>query len=187
MRHAARLRHRSTQRCFLPRVKSVRQGNLLVDQSCFQFPLRHRSSSIHVFSFCRPRVIRAETVPFAARRRPDVFRLARRNRPVKQRRVVAGQLALAPPEHLVARVDRDAHQPWPNGFPTAQRVDVRVGAGRRVRHGFFRVAVRAEHHPRHAKHARAVLTNRLDEALVPPSFLLHNHPSFRFLRIAIHL
>ena len=75
---------------------------------------------------------------------------------------------------------------WPDGLPISQRAQVRVGAPRRIGHSLFRVAIRSKHHPRHAKHSGAILTNRLHKALVAPSLVLHIHPSFRFLRIAIH-
>ena len=45
-------------------MEEIRQGNPLVSQPLLNLSFRHSSSSIHVLSFCRPRVIRAETVPF---------------------------------------------------------------------------------------------------------------------------
>ena len=45
-------------------TEEIRQGNPLVSQPRLNLSFRHSSSSIHVLSFCRPRVIRAETVPF---------------------------------------------------------------------------------------------------------------------------
>ena len=75
---------------------------------------------------------------------------------------------------------------WPDGLPISQRAQMRIGALRRIGHSLFRVAIRSKHHPRHAKHSGAILTNRLHKALVAPSLVLHIHPSFRFLRIAIH-
>ena len=118
--------------------------------------------------------------------RPDFRRIARFYRSVKQRLVAARRFSFSPSEHLVACVDGNTHQPWPDGPPISQRAQVRVGALRRIGHGLFRVAIRSKHHPRHAKHSGAILTNRLHKALVAPSLVLHIHPSFRFLRIAIH-